>query len=157
MRYLIDDEIDTVLRESNVALFGTDDYDSLMEKWSPAARAASAAARRAKGKGQNWRKAARGAYVGSSAGRRAAVASVKKQVGKRDEAVANARVGRPKPGVSLSTTSGDLGRTAKGNPFAKERLHKSRAAKQAARFTGASAPRSKQAKRVASRIGRVID
>ena len=63
MRYLIDDEVDAVIRESNVALFGTDDYDALMEVWSDAARAASAAARRAKASGKDWRKAARKEYV----------------------------------------------------------------------------------------------
>lgn len=35
----------------------------MVEKWSPAARAAAAAARKAKGGGQDWRKAGRKAYL----------------------------------------------------------------------------------------------
>lgn len=35
----------------------------LMEKWSDAARAAASAARRARGRGQDWKKAGRKAYV----------------------------------------------------------------------------------------------
>ena len=46
------DVVDSVIRESDMQLFGTSDYDDLMEAWGPAARAASAASRRAKGGGK---------------------------------------------------------------------------------------------------------
>lgn len=73
----LDRAIERTLRETDRQLFGTGDYDRLMEKWSDAARAAAAAARRAKSKGHDWRKAARNAFAGSKAGRAALVKSTR--------------------------------------------------------------------------------
>ena len=58
----IDQAVDRILRESNVRLFGTNDYDDLMEVWSDAARAAAIAARKARAGGKDWRQAARKEY-----------------------------------------------------------------------------------------------
>ena len=58
----LDREIARAIREADRRAHGTANYDRLMEKWSDAARAASAAARRSKSKGGNWRKAGRDAY-----------------------------------------------------------------------------------------------
>jgi len=54
MRSLVDNAIDDLLREAEA---------DLSEVWSDAARAASLAARRARARGENWRRAAAGVYA----------------------------------------------------------------------------------------------
>ena len=80
--YDLDDAIDDLLRESDAEIYGTDDYNAIVEElrefnschapdsgrfcsgrgWSDAARAAFTAAHQDKASGTSWRKASRGAY-----------------------------------------------------------------------------------------------
>ena len=58
----------------------------LLEEWSDAARAASAAARRARAKGGDWRAAGRKAFTRSEGGRKAAAQSTSKAFSNFDKA-----------------------------------------------------------------------
>ena len=70
MRDHLDAAAETLIRESDISLYGTADFDRLQEKWSDAAWAAALAARTAKGRAKAsgfkdapWRIEARQAYL----------------------------------------------------------------------------------------------
>lgn len=95
-----EDSVETLL-DLTEATFALDAHQFMLltEAWSDAARAASAAARRARAKGKDWRSAGRNAYLKSKEGRSAAVKSVNAARKKATDLHKLANTGLGPPGI----------------------------------------------------------